>query len=417
MFTKAKIYWYARNYLIADIKFHLTRNVLWLPTALAAYCASPFSKKIGLMFAMWSARSRATVISMRYIRSNCLQCKDIFYSCSNRTVIDYKMLTKRMLILRYPNKEAKGVLLVKFSETLEHLILTERLTEILEKFVVIIEPSWAGYALPQILSLTAFKENIYIQCAEDEDYFFIKYLNKNLIPIKTGSGDWVDHNIFKPSTVSEKIYDVVLVANCNPIKRVYQYLNLIKNIGENQNIRAALVCSTHGKDYSNMIRLIKLFDLKNLDYFENLMNHEVNSILNSAKLNCLLSLKEGSNRTLFEGMASGVKGVVMTNNIGVNKDNLVPDSGYIKSEKELQKLILLRGHYDKNKVREWAEKNISPFVTMNKIVAVINDNEAETIDVHSVRLKVNKPEACYIEEDYEYNEGKNALEIALILGI
>jgi len=407
MLRKISILMHSKDYYMSDIKFYVSRIFLWFFFAVAAILFLGVSKKLALKFSMMSARSRLNWLSLIILKKYSSEIWALFYQRRELSESEVCELVGRSLILKNPKNEEKGILLIKFSETLELFVRSGSIRNVLGRYVVVLEPSWAGYALPQILALTHFPEKIYIQCADAEDHRLITGLGSNLIPIKTGSGDWVDQRIFKRLKREDLLYDIVLVANCNPIKRVHRFLHLIDQVSRKKQIKAALVCSSFGANYNNMKSLIAAYDMDFLDYYEDLAGGELNKIFNKSKVNCLLSLKEGSNRTLFEGMSAGVRGVLVANNVGVNRDHLQEPVGYILTEPEMQQLMLNLDSYDNETVRIWAEKNISPEATMKKILSIINSNENVKYSIGEVKLKVNKPEARYMIEDEEYSAENN----------
>ena len=316
---------------------------------------------------------------------------------------DYGWLEKRSLVLKDPvfdeNKriKEKGVLLIKFTTTFPNAFSLMDLEKLEKSFIVVLEPSWSGYCLPEILAWCSLKNTVIVQASERRDRELISMLDSNLVPVEFGSGDWVDQEVFYPLENVIKDIDVVYVANFNSIKRQYVFLRVLKRLSDNGiRLNAALVCGAWGECKNEILDLKNSLGLDGLVHFyEELSQDELNRLLNRSKVNILLSLKEGSNRSLFEGFFSNTPGIVLSNNIGVNKSYFNNMTGMCVSEQDLPKALLHFKEFWRNyEPRKWAMENICPEKTVKKLEKVIA--EAENIvfdDMKPLAIKVNAPEA------------------------
>lgn len=415
------ILWNARNYYKYDLKFYASRKYAYAILLIIGIAIKPLSKRKSLTFLMMSSRAKNTAAVRFFLKRELKEIKNIYYSTKSSITRDaLETLCQRILIIKHfelsPDGVAKGLLIIKFSETLE-ACFKHGLVEILKDYyIVIIEPSWAGYALPQILALSHFGcDKFYIECADKEDEQLIKGLNSNLYAVRVGSGNWVDFDLFYP--VEEQVtYDVILIANNNPIKRVYSFLKRIAK-AEPGSIKVCLVCAGHGEERQRIRNLINYLRIDDLDYYEGVSPSKLNILINRSKYSCLFSLKEGSNRSLFESMAAGTHSLILSGNIGVDKNYFQGKGGSVIKESELLRFVK-KIPEDKFVVRAWAEANISPRSTLDKILNVIYENNIDMIsDISKARLKVNKPEMSYVETDSEYNyEVNRNIIFDLVLG-
>ncbi len=115
--------------------------------------------------------------------------------------------------------------------------------------------------------------------------------------------------------------------------------------------------------------LIDLYGVrKHLDIYQSLPPPEVNRVLNQSKVNLILSLREGANKSVFEGFFADVLGIVLRHNIGINKSHINEYTGRLIDERELPQVLLwFREHYRDFRPREWAMQNISPHATTAKL--------------------------------------------------
>ena len=146
----------------------------------------------------------------------------------------------RILILKLPILEndaviEKGVIIFKFTETFLPVYFSLDLCFLRKYFNIILEPSWAGYSIAEILIWTALSPQKVIVLSPDEaDFRFLTKLKSNLVPVPLGAADWVNPNIFYKVYNVKKIYDVIYVANFNPAKRVDRYIRAIIRINRNK---------------------------------------------------------------------------------------------------------------------------------------------------------------------------------------
>lgn len=319
----------------------------------------------------------------------------------------------RSIILRWPEiNEArissKGVLLITFTRVFSYYINNIDLQKLHKYFYIVLEPSWSGYADPDILGFFDKKSKPIIQSSELNDRTFLNHFIDYCIPVSFGASDWVNPNVFIKDD-QQKIYDSVYIANTNPIKRVYRYLKAIKNIVETRDpdYKACLVCAAWGGAEPLIRGLAESFKLeRNLTFLFAQSRPQVIKILNQSKVNILLSLKEGSNRSLFEALFCGVPIILASSNIGVNKSYVNENTGLLLDDNTLEDgLLWMKDNYHRYDTRAWALANIAPDVTTHKLTQIINHNFGECFSDSDLFVKTNSPEVCYLEaEDFDHSQ-------------
>lgn len=320
--------------------------------------------------------------------------------------LEKEYFNKRHIILRSPkfsddgNCLSKGVLLVTFTTTFPYFLKCEERDRFFRDYVVVIEPSWAGYALPEILAWTCFESPIIVQASEKKDFEFIEALSSNLVPVEFGASDWVDHELFHPVPSVNKEFDSLLVGNSTYVKRIHIFFRAIKSLGD-PTYKAAVVLGDWGEFYERIVDLIDLYGVKrNVTVFKNLSPKELNALYNKSKVNVLLSLKEGSNRVIFEGFFAGIPGIVLSENVGVNKSYLTAETGKVVDETALPETLReFKYGVGEFSPSEWARKNISCICTTKKLARVLSDplfgfDPSKPVDI---KVKVNAPEVKLFE--------------------
>ncbi len=303
--------------------------------------------------------------------------------------------SQRVIILSWPKingcPKKKGVLLVSFTTTFSMFYRDVNVDKLSEYFYIVLEPSSSGYADPDILFWPLIcGSEIYIQATEVEDRVFLESLGLNFVPLTIGASNWVSTNEFDIIDVDKK-YDSIYIANTNPVKRVDRYLSAVANIKKiKPEYSAALICADWGEGRKYIERMVAKYGLADeIDLFFSLSKQDIVRCLNMAKSNVLLSLKEGSNRSLFESMSCNTPVVCISENVGVNKEYINQYTGKLVYDRFLEDaLIEISRDYAKYSPRKWVLENISPERSTELLEDIIPDQK-------NIFVKVNNPEVSY----------------------
>jgi glycosyltransferase involved in cell wall biosynthesis len=311
--------------------------------------------------------------------------------------------TSRSIIIKMPvvreRSVIKGILIVTFTDTSNYFFFNIDVERLLKYFYIVLEPSSAGYCLPQIMFWTMYKEPIFVQATEVTDRIFMSSLNSNLVPLEFGASDWVNYNKFH-SLKLDKLYDSIYVANYANVKRLHVYFKALQKIKKKKiEYKGAIVCAKWGGKRETILKLIEYYGVSDiLDRYESLKAPQINKVLNKSKCNLLLSLKEGSSRSLFESIFSNTPVIVLKNNVGVNKAYINCSTGMLVDELELaDTLITMKSRYERFCPRKWAMNNISPEVTTDKLIDKIKTiDDSFVAEQGDVLIKTNEPEVTYM---------------------
>jgi hypothetical protein len=295
--------------------------------------------------------------------------------------------------LKEPTADEKGVLLVMFNDTYEKLRAWYDIEAILKDYFLVLEPSVSMYCLPQIMQFLRYKDHpIIIQATERLDYEFLERLNSNLLPVDFGASDWNNDKVFVDLGL-DRIYDCVMVAMWNDVKRHHVLLRAVRDIGD-PSYRLALAGVDWNMTADDIRDIARFYGVdRQVDIFEGYGHPEINRLYNQSRVQVLLSLREGSNKTLFEGFFTNTPAILIENNIGVNKSYINEQTGKLVSEKELPYwLNWFRDHYRDFSPREWAMQNISCPVTSEKLERALQRVAAGAGEpwTRPIAVKVNK---------------------------
>lgn len=306
----------------------------------------------------------------------------------------------RTLVLKPPRVERdstveRGVL---FTKTFWELAVLTDLDRLLRDYWLVIEPGWSGYADAHLLYYCRFQQPIVVCAPEITDYEFLQRLNTNLVPVSIGASDWAHPEIFHPIEGVQKVYDAVMVAGWAVYKRHHALFRALKHL-RYTDIKVAIVGFEWKGSREEIEQLIDLYGVReHLDVYQSLSPQQVNEILNQSKVNLILTLREGANKSIFEGFFANVPGIVLRNNVGINKSYINDYTGRLIDEKELPQVLLwFREHYRDFRPREWAMQNISPQATTKKLNAILQEiaREQGELWTRDIVAKSNCPDPTY----------------------
>lgn len=312
----------------------------------------------------------------------------------------------------------RGVLLLKNTDRIDAFRRAVDVGAVLERYALVLEPSWSGYADPAILAYTRFAAHpivVMAPCREDHD--FLERLDLNLRPIAIGASDWVDPRVFVPLPGVAKEFDAVLVARWTVEKRHHVLLRALRQIGD-PTFRVALAAgyAAEGPDRAAIRDLIARSGVAGqITIFEDLEPAELNVLLNRSRVNVLLSLQEGSNRALFEGFLAGVPGLALARNVGIPRGHFTPQTGRLIAERRLASTLLeFREGWRAFDPRPWALANIAPERSTHELERVLRDLAAARGEpwTRGLVAKCNVPELRYYPDE---SAGRHLEPIAALL--
>jgi len=361
-------------------------------------------KKKGVSVLLKSIRFNYNDRAIRFLKKMIAKEQQVIFSLVTKGVTEEEALS-RTIILSLPTRQddviSKGVILIKFTRTFSYFQDKNWFAKMDELFVFILEPSSAGYADADILSILLKSKHCFVQASEIEDRSLLNALFPRGCALSFGSSDWVDSSIFSPLN-SPKKYDSICVANLNPVKRIYRYVDSVGNIvsGGDPSYKGCLVCAsygdTDGNQLGNIEKYIKDKGLESsLELSKGLSREKLVEKLNESKTSILLSYKEGSNRTIFESMFVNIPVICISENIGVNKSYVNEFTGTLVHDMFLEDALReMKSNWENYRAREWALENISPQVTTLKLSKILETKVGPLCNT-ALYVKVNRPELDY----------------------
>lgn len=383
------------------LRDHLTGVAGFVFYLLALVFKSINSDKYWVKFILMSIRYSYSSAAQRSLK-NKLDSDSLNFSDYLSNIAPASDALRRAIILSPPVIEGdrfqKGVMLLSFTHTFSFFLKHPQWDNLNKFYAFVLEPSWAGYADTDILAFLQKAEDCIVQASEIKDRAFINSTFPHIPCLDTGASNWVDYARFKASDDQDKVYDAIYIANMNPIKRVYAAIDAVNEIIKfKNNYKMRIICAGWGAGkISDFFSYIEGRGLqKNIILSGGMPQIKLSDEIKKAKCSILLSMKEGSNRTLFESMFVNVPVICLIENIGVNKSYINCQTGLLISQKMLpESLIFMAENFDRYNPRRWALEHISPEVTTTLLSDVIDSWFKGRVN-SKLYVKVNSPEVNY----------------------
>lgn len=309
---------------------------------------------------------------------------------------DTRLLAKRLLVLRAPDatQKSKGVLLLKFTGQFGEFTQAVNLRTLCDDYTLVLEPSYSGYADDVILQFQRVAPDpVIVMSSESRDFSFLQRLGSNLVPVTLGSSDWVDPSTFTPLANVTKRYDCIMVAGWERLKRHHALFRAVAELRDST-FQVCLIGSSWINSRKEIEELVAYYGLgTQVTLFEGLTATEVNLRLNESRFNVLMTRREGSNKSLFEGMFADIPALALDGVIGPNREWLRGEAGRLVAEKSLSAALLeMRSTAGNYQSRAWAMQHISPNVSIQTLGEAIEKATGGATAASSLTAKVNAPE-------------------------
>ena len=320
-----------------------------------------------------------------------------------------------LIVLKSPSSGGKGVILLKYARTFEAVIALFDLPRLLDRYLFVLEPCWAGYCDPSILMFLTPGHPVIVQCFTEEDHRFISSIGLPFIPVRLGPADWVDADRFANVHTGAKTYDLVMVANWAAHKRHAELFRALSQIRDRK-IRVLLIGFPWGSRTADDIRREAALAgnaTVEIDILEQVPQQELARYLSQCKVFVFLSRKEGDNKALVEAMFVDLPVVVFDKTIGGARARINPSTGILASDEELsEKILYMLDHYKEFSPRAWALQHSGSSIStrvLNDVIRRIASEAGEKF-TEDIQEKTNSPNLAYkdpknrdrFKHDYEF---------------
>lgn len=309
-------------------------------------------------------------------------------------------LPGNLIILKRPEGNEKGVVLLKYTPGIEAAAVLFDLPAMAKRYVFVLEPSSWGYQDPIYLMYAGSDIDVVVQSPAPEDFDFLSDLQSNLHPVRIGAGDWADPALFGPC--QEKTYDLIAVSGWNPLKRHRDLFEALSTIRRRHGLqlRVALVGYNQGWTREAIVRLINRYDLQDgCEIYEGIPYAQVATLLSHSRAYVLMSRREGANKAMYESLFSDVPVIVYRHHRGINLSHVNPQTGVLYDVRGLADAIMeVMRDPARFSPRRWAEEHTGCYKSSTELGVALRElaSESGTRWTGEVVPKTNAPNLRYV---------------------
>lgn len=269
----------------------------------------------------------------------------------------------QVMILKQPDPARRelGVIMLKYSPGFGCFAALYDLPRVLERYQLVLEPSWVGYEDPVFRLFFDRERGVVVQAQQPRDFETLLRMSPNLVPVPFSSGNWVDCQHFHPLPGMQKDYLAAFVANWSPHKRHELALDALARIAD-PGARIALV----GYPWRGYTRERVQYEVRRrglesrVDFYERIDRAAVNRVLNRSHCTLLLSRKEGSAKIFYESLAAGTPVLMAADHEGVPHAHVNERTGMLAAPHALAGAMLqLRDAGSRLDPQRWWQENAS----------------------------------------------------------
>jgi glycosyltransferase involved in cell wall biosynthesis len=310
-----------------------------------------------------------------------------------------------IVLKRYePSTGEKGVLLLKYGETLRRFPAVFDLAALASRYALILEPSSWGYEDPTFFLYAGADLDVVVQSPWYRDYHYLRELRSNIRAVRVGAGDWVDPGVFSSSIPrGHRRFDVVVVSSWSPWKRHRDLFHAAATLNRRGiKLRIALVGYPLVWDQMRIRSLLAQFGLRDqCTIFDSIPQPEVAKVVGDSESYVLLSRREGANKAMYEALFCDTPVLVPLGHRGVNTDIVRGEVGLLYEPGRLADAIVdVRSNASGFRPRAWADAHSGYRNATSAIGAVLKQmSERRGLPwTRDIVPKKNAPELRYVDD-------------------
>ncbi len=284
-------------------------------------------------------------------------------------------IPKAAILKPYLGSSEKGVVFISFENQWVKLLRHGDLHDFAARYDLVLAPSGSPHNLTNYVFAAAYPGTLFTLISNGSDVAALPGVSDKFVVVPLFASSWVNPARFTPKPKSERVFDLIMVANFAKFKRhhvLFRALRLMPRafrillIGQNQDTRNAASVEEEARWYGVHER----FTLR-----VNQTYAEVTQALCDSRASVILSRREGSCVVVAESMFADAPVAVLENAELGSRAFINEQTGMFVREAELAtQLTELIQHADRFAPRQWAEANISCWKSSERLNAILKEH-------------------------------------------
>lgn len=270
---------------------------------------------------------------------------------------------KKSIVLRYPERDTKGILFVWFEYDLLTLLSIDNLPLLLDRYQVVFMGSWSPPCYQALWSFPIeYRKELLLGLSHPDDEMRLISLGfqAGVLPLYMSS--WLDPRDFSPLPKSERDIDIVMVASWAKFKRHWVLFEALRKLNRND-IQVVLIGQPEsGRTVEDVRAEADAFGVSGqIRFVDRAPVDLVWHWLERAKISLILSKREGSCVVVAESlMADTPVAMLQEAEIGSRTFIHSQTGKFLGAEQSVARdLASFLESWEHFQPRSWAEENIS----------------------------------------------------------
>jgi len=255
-----------------------------------------------------------------------------------------RLIGTRILAVKPSRPGERGILIVDYNFVFPLLAGLFDLDAIADRYFIVLEPGWNGFAAPEILLFSRLRGPVFVETIEPRDRDLLTEFGAPFEPaFPLAANWWVDHRLIQPNLNVDRDIDVVMIAAWASYKRHWRFFKALGTLRRRgHRLKVALVGYAGDKSQAEVLDQARYFGVGDqIEMFDSIPLQQVSTLLSRSKLHVLWSRREGSNRAIIEAMLADVPTIVRAGfNYGHPYAHINSQTGRFVREADLADAIL-----------------------------------------------------------------------------
>lgn len=279
---------------------------------------------------------------------------------------DTVTLERAALIKPHIAPKERGIIVVSFESQLEKLLKLKRFSALEEKYAIAFMPTWQPFYSKPLLKLAArVSGDFFLLPSSNNDLLLCPELGPHCVGLPFSAASWVPASFAPDTDKKARSIDFLMLANFSTYKRHWKLFEALASIRSNVNVVIAGRPLVNRTLQSLKAEANAFGVLDRLTFEVDPSDNRVAELLQTAKVVCALSQREGAYIAVAEAMMSGARVAMFSDAAIGTRDFLNQVTGVLLNQDEplAPQLMQSLGVESHEAISDWARRNIAAEVS------------------------------------------------------
>jgi glycosyltransferase involved in cell wall biosynthesis len=294
---------------------------------------------------------------------------------------DTVTLERAALIKPYLGPTERGIIVVSFESQLEKLLKLKSFSRLEKRYAIAFMPTWQPFYSRPLLKLVArVSGDFFLLPSSNNDLSRCSELGPHCVGLPFSAASWVPASFGPQTAVQARTIDFLMLANFSTYKRHWKLFEALASIQSSVNVVIAGRPLVNRTLQSLKAEANAFGVLDRLKFEVDPSDNRVAELLQTAKVVCALSQREGAYIAVAEAMMSGARVAMFSDAAIGTRDFLNQVTGVLLDQDQLLGPQLLRSlNVESHEaISDWARRNIAAEVSAASLNEKLHTRSQQT---------------------------------------